>query len=322
MKKGASNLGRGLAALLGDDLDKLEHVNAGDSSSDKERAGLQATDNLRGGLLNIAISDMAPNPRQPRKNFDDASLNELSDSIKKNGILQPLIVTMKNSLVADNEKSVNVNVNYIIVTGERRWRAAQRAGLHKVPAIVKQLSEQQLSEIAIVENIQREDLTALELAEAYASLIQRFSYRQEDLAQRLGKSRSTIANSMRLLSLPASVKDKLARGELSEGHARILVGLGDAERMAEIFVDKSLSVREAEKIISKLKKAGNFSDKQAKTEKNPNILALEQEIEEILGLKTQVEHGKGGKGGEDAGKITIFYQNSKQLDPFLRKIRG
>ena len=342
MKKGASNLGRGLAALLGDDLNKLEDV---ETASDKERdgglvVGQGSKDSLKAhkhrGLLSIAISDMAPNPRQPRKNFNDASLDELSTSIKKNGILQPLIVTPIESWAESRDEKgdkdqghgasssydsavESINVSYIIVAGERRWRAAQRAGLHEVPAIVKQVDEQRLSEIAIVENIQREDLTPLELAEAYSSLIERFSYRQEDLAQTLGKSRSTIANSMRLLSLPASIKDKLAHGELSEGHARLLIGLDEAVAMAEIFVKKSLSVREAEKIVSKLKKSGKLSDKQVKVEKNPNLLALEQEIEEILGLKTQVEHGKSGG---DAGKITIFYQNAKQLDPFLHKIRG
>ena len=338
MKKGANNLGRGLAALLGDDLDKLGGTEAADNvENNSSRKGGGRWSNR--GLISVAIGDIAPNPRQPRKNFDDAGLDELSASIKKNGVLQPLIVTAakgwnekdnknqadrQDSLRNGEGKSVNIesarqDISYIIVAGERRWRAAQRAGLHEVPAIVKQLNEQQLSEIAIVENIQREDLTPLELAAAYASLIERFSYRQEDLAQTLGKSRSAITNSMRLLSLPASVKHKLAEGTLSEGHVRLLVGLNDAEEMAEIFIKKSLTVREAEKIISRLKKSGNLSDKQEKTEKNPNIVALEREIEEILGLKTQVEHGKSG---EDAGKITIFYKNSKQLDPFLDKIRG
>ena len=187
-------------------------------------------------LRMLPIGDLMPNPNQPRKTFNEQALEELSESIKKNGILQPLIV----SSVHPEEETDD---RFVIVAGERRWRAAQSAGLHEVPALVKKFDLRQRSEVAIVENIQREDLSSLELAEAYKDLIERFGYRQEDLAQTLGKNRSTITNSMRLLSLPESVKEKLQNGTLSEGHARLLVGLDDAERMAESFVKKGITVR-------------------------------------------------------------------------------
>ena len=314
MKEKARNLGRGLAALLGDDvrdLDKAVALNA-DSSS------LQASSLDESGarrLRMLPIGDLMPNPDQPRKTFNEQALEELSLSIKKNGILQPLIVSFAHSKEGQDDTT---GKRFVIVAGERRWRAAQRAGLHEVPAMVKEFDLRQRSELAIVENIQREDLTPLELAEAYKNLIERFGYRQEDLAQTLGKNRSTITNSMRLLALPQSVKEKLQKGVLSEGHARLLVGLDNAEKLAEGFVKKGITVREAEKMIQNIKKTEKIAESSQKTEKNPNIIALEQEIEELLGLKTQVEHGKAPS---EAGKIAIFYDNATQLEPFLRKIR-
>lgn len=304
MKKGANNLGRGLAALLGDDIDSRR--NETQATTKDTPAG------PTNGLINVAIEKLAANPSQPRKIFDEAALEELSRSIKKNGILQPIVVTPTTDIANDSDAI------YTIVAGERRWRAAQRAGLNEVVVIVKKFDEKQRAELTIVENIQREDLSPLELAEAYLSLIERFNYRQEDLAEALGKSRSTITNSLRLLTLAPSIKEKLTSGKISEGHARLLVGLNRAEAMAETFVKKSMSVRQAEKTIQNLKKSDYLSDKTNKSEKNPNISALEQEIEEILGLKAQIEHSKSDKGD---GKITIFYRNVDQLEPFLEKIR-
>ena len=315
MKGKARNLGRGLAALLGDDLQNLDKSVVSDATSPSS-----AKESLDEGfaarrLRMLPIGDLTANPHQPRKAFDQRALEELSESIKKNGILQPLIVS---SLQPEQGQDDTARRRFVIVAGERRWRAAQRAGLHEVPALVKEFDLKQRSEVAIIENIQREDLSPLELAEAYKSLIERFDYRQEDLAQSLGKNRSTITNSMRLLTLPQSVKEKLQRGSLSEGHVRLLVGLDEAEEMAEHFVDKGVTVREAENMIQNIKKAPKNTKKASKTEKNPNIIALEQEIEELLGLKTQVEHGKAT---HEAGKITIFYDNATQLEPFLHKIR-
>ena len=310
MKDKARNLGRGLAALLGDDLQNLDKTVLSNDASSLQKASSDEDKTAR-RLRMLPIGDLIPNPNQPRKTFNEQALDELSESIKKNGILQPLIVSSGHPEEGTDDR-------FVIVAGERRWRAAQRAGLHEVPALVKKFDLRQRSEVAIVENIQREDLSSLELAEAYKDLIERFGYRQEDLAQTLGKNRSTITNSMRLLSLPESVKEKLQNGTLSEGHARLLVGLDDAERMAESFVKKGVTVREAEKIVQNIKKTEKTTEKKPKAEENPNIKALEQEIEELLGLKTQVEHGKKA---EEAGKISIFYKNATQLDPFLRKIR-
>ena len=316
MKEKTRNLGRGLAALLGDDLHNLDRAVSSDAVLPNE--GFAAN-----RLRMLPIGDLMPNPRQPRKNFNEQALQELSESIKKNGILQPLIVSflqpeeIQEAIQEEGQRDTTSN-RFVIVAGERRWRAAQRAGLHEVPAIVKEFDLKQRSEVAIVENIQREDLSPLELAEAYKDLIERFGYRQEDLAQTLGKNRSTITNSMRLLSLPQSVKEKLQKGVLSEGHARLLVGLDEAEKMAESFVEKGVTVRQAEKMVQNIKKTEKITEKSQKTEKNPNIAALEQEIEELLGLKTQVEHGKTTS---EAGKITIFYDSPTQLEPFLHKIR-
>ncbi len=324
MKGKARNLGRGLAALLGDDLQNLDTAVASSAASSLSAASLDESFAAR-RLRMLPIGDLIPNPHQPRKTFNEQALEELSESIKKNGILQPLIVSFADSPKEQNEAEKNeteqddtIENRFVIVAGERRWRAAQRAGLHEVPVLVKEFDPKQRSEVAIVENIQREDLSPLELAEAYKDLIERFGYRQEDLAKTLGKNRSTITNSMRLLSLPQSVREKLQQGVLSEGHARLLVGFDDAEKMAERFVKKGVTVREAEKMIQNIKKTEKITEKNVKTEKNPNITALEQEIEELLGLKTQIEHGKTIS---EAGKITIFYDNTTQLEPFLRKIR-
>ena len=320
MKEKTRNLGRGLAALLGDDLHNLDKAVDKDAAFPNE--GFAAN-----RLRMLPIGNLMPNPRQPRKTFNEQAMQELSQSIKKNGILQPLIVSFlqpeeiqearQEARQEEGQEDTTSN-RFVIVAGERRWRAAQRAGLHEVPAIVKEFDLKQRSEVAIVENIQREDLSPLELAEAYKDLVERFGYRQEDLAQTLGKNRSTITNSMRLLSLPQSVKEKLQKGVLSEGHARLLVGLDEAEKMAESFVEKGVTVRQAEKMVQNIKKTKKITEKSQKTEKNPNIAALEQEIEELLGLKTQVEHGKTTS---KAGKITIFYDSPTQLEPFLRKIR-
>ena len=315
MKEKARNLGRGLAALLGDDLHTLDKAVA-PSDAAPSRQTIPLDEELASRRLRmLPIGDLMPNPNQPRKTFNEQALEELGESIKKNGILQPLIVSLAHPEDRQGDTPSN---RFVIVAGERRWRAAQRAGLHEVPALVKEFDLRQRSEVAIVENIQREDLSPLELAEAYKDLIERFDYRQEDLAQTLGKNRSTITNSMRLLSLPQSVKEKLQKGTLSEGHVRLLVGLDDAEKMAESFVKQGVTVREAEKMIQNIKKTEKITEKSHKTEKNPNIIALEKEIEELLGLKTQVEHGKTAS---EAGKIAIFYDNATQLEPFLNKIR-
>ena len=311
MREKTRNLGKGLAALLGDEVQNLDKTVASSSLQTDSLDEGGATRRLR----NLPIGDLTPNPNQPRKAFDEQALEELSASIRKNGILQPLIVS---PALLDEGQNEAKDERFIIVAGERRWRAAQRANLHEVPVLVKDFDLKQRSEIAIVENIQREDLSPLELAEAYKDLIERFSYRQEDLAQTLGKNRSTITNSMRLLSLPQSIKEKMQKGVLSEGHARLLVGRNDAEDIAEKFVKKDVTVREAEKMIQNIKKAEKNPKNHTKTEKNPNLTALEQEVEELLGLKTQVEHGKTSL---EAGKITIFYDNPAQLEPFLHKIR-
>ncbi|AFK85567.1 MULTISPECIES: ParB/RepB/Spo0J family partition protein [Thermoanaerobacterium] len=245
------------------------------------------------GVENIKISDIEPNQFQPRKHFDDESLKELSDSIKEHGIIQPIIVR-KNDF------------GYQIVAGERRWRAAKLAGLKEIPAIVKDFDDQKVMEIALIENLQREDLNPIDEAKAYKSLMEQFNLTQEEISKRVGKSRSSIANSIRLLNLDDEVQNMLMEGKITTGHAKVILALQDAEKqnmIAKKIVDKNLNVRETENLIKEV----TSSKKKKRKESDAYIKEIEDNFCRFFGTKVKIIHGK------NKGKILIEYYGEEDL---------
>lgn len=282
-------LGRGLNALLGE-VAREEPVAAAPSSGGR-------------AVQSIELSLISPHPEQPRRHFDQAALEELADSISRRGVIQPIIVRP-------------LDRGYQIIAGERRWRAAQRAQLHRIPAIVRDFSDSETLEIALIENIQREDLNPIEEAEAYRKLIAEFGHSQEALGRLVGKSRSHVANLMRLLDLPAAVQQMVTHGDLSMGHARALIGAADSELLARSVVEKGLSVRETEKLASKAK-PGRMNGKAVGVRSDDaDLTSLEQHLADLLGLHVQINH----KGG--AGTLTLAYSNLDQLDMICLRLSG
>jgi ParB family chromosome partitioning protein len=284
---GRSRLGRGLAALIGD---------VGEESSALERTR---------GQRRVPIEFLRPNPRNPRRHYDEAELLELSDSIREKGILQPILVRgVAGAMDA-----------YEIIAGERRWRAAQRAGLHEVPILLLEVGDREALEIAIVENVQRSDLNALEEAMGYDALIKQFDYKQNDLARVVGKSRSHVANTMRLLGLPEEVKRYLADGRISAGHARALLAHGDPEALAKAIVEKGLSVRETELLAQARAEArGRAPRRRSRLAKSADIRALEKSLSDVLGLAVEIVH----RG--TSGELRVRYKTVEQLDALCRKL--
>ncbi len=292
-----SRLGRGLAALIGDDA----AFALGDSNAPAPR-----------GLREVPIEFLRPNPFQPRHTFREEDLADLSNSIREKGILQPIVVRP----VAGDQNA------FEIVAGERRWRAAQRAQLHQVPIIVKELTDAESLEIAIIENVQRADLNAIEEAAGYDRLAAQFNYTQEQLSKLIGKSRSHVANTLRLLSLPDGVRALIEEGKLTAGHARPLIGIGNAEALANEIVARGLSVREAE-ALSRKATTGSEAPRRsaaaaaARAEKDTDTLALERNISEQLGLKVEI-----GFSGDKGGEVRIEYKTLEQLDEICRRLAG
>ena len=248
----------------------------------------------------LPVAFLRPNKLQPRKRFAPEDLNDLAESVKEKGVLQPILV-----------RPIKGEPNlYEIVAGERRWRAAQMAKLHDVPVVVREMGDSESLEIAIIENVQRADLNAIEEAAAYSELLERFQYTQERVAKEVGKSRSHIANTMRLLTLPESVKAMVRDGRLTAGHARTLIGLPDAEARANAIVTGMLNVRQAERRSSIHK-----TPKARKPIEDPNIIDLESRLSNALGLKVKVIH-KVSKGGE----VRISYKTLEQLDEVARRL--
>ncbi len=284
-KSKRKNLGKGLSALLGD-----AQPAAAESRSDS-------------GLHTIAVGDLHPCRYQPRRRFADEQIKELAQSLREKGILQPLVVR------PDSEQTGT----YEIICGERRWRAAQLAQLHDVPAVVRQFTDQEALEIALVENLQREDLTPLEEAEAYQRLKDEFGHTQEELADGIGKSRSHVANMIRLLALPDAVKSMLGDGRLSAGHARALLTAADPTALAEMVVKKSLNVRETEALVSK---AAKPEEKKSATKpaKDADTLAVEKDLTQALGLNVEISTKKKG------GVLTLRYSSMDQLDMLIRRL--
>ncbi len=277
-------LGRGLAALIGDDVVE--------ASSPEELKGL--------GLRHLPIELLHPNPHNPRKNFKEDELEDLSRSIREKGLLQPLVVRLR----ADGE--------YEIVAGERRWRASQRAGLHDLPVLIRELSDGETLEIALIENIQRADLNALEEARAYGQLLEQFSYTQQQLADSVGKSRSHIANTLRLLTLPDSVRGFIEDGKLTAGHARTLVATDSPADLANKIITLGLSVREAEN-LARDNTPGNSS--KAKSQKDADTRALEKQLTEFIGLKVEIK-----TQGREGGTLVIKYKTLEQLDEVTSRL--
>jgi ParB family chromosome partitioning protein len=288
MAEKPSRLGRGLAALIGDMA---------------QNEGKRVAESLN-SIKRLPVDFVIANRQNPRRDFDVTSLDELTASVKEKGVMQPLLVRPTD----------DPNI-FEIIAGERRWRAAQKAGLHEVPVLIREVDDKESLELAIIENVQRVDLNPLEEAQGYGQLMEQFSYTQQDLAQVIGKSRSHVANTLRLLRLPEEIRDMLARGELTAGHARALITSENPVELARQIIAGKLSVREAETLgqgqseaASKKKSAG------VATEKDADTLALERRLSDLLGLKVVIEHKEVG------GRLEIRYKTLEQLDDICGKL--
>ena len=251
----------------------------------------------------LAVGDIIPNKYQPRKNFDETNLEDLTNSIKERGMIQPIIV----------RKSNKENSKFEIIAGERRWLAAQRAGIHNVPVVITEADDLKSLEFAIVENVQRHDLNPLEEAQGYKRLIDEFSYDQEKVSKFIGKSRSYITNSLRILTLPPEVIKLIESKKLSTGHAKILVGLDNASFVANKIIENKLSVRQAENFVQLFKK----KKQKSKIKKDTNIIALELSVSNKIGLNVEIQNNKRNKG-----KISFEYKDLDQLNKIIDIIKS
>ena len=276
MNKENKKLGMGLGALLNTNLKNKSSINK------------------------IDISKIYPNKKQPRKNFEEKEIRELSESIKNQGLIQPIVV---------RETSDNM---YEIIAGERRWRACQLAGLHSVNCVILNVDDKNVYELALIENIQRENLNVVEEAKAYKNLIQIKKLKLEDLSTKLGKSSSHISNLIRILELDEKIHQMIVEGKISMGHARALVGVPDALTKALEIYEKKLSVRDVEASTSKYKKV-----RKKQNQKDPNILDLEKELSDKIGLKTSIHFNESGS----SGSLTLFYSDLNQLDEIMKRLK-
>ncbi|WP_181705211.1 ParB/RepB/Spo0J family partition protein [Chthonobacter rhizosphaerae] len=288
-ESGRRRLGRGLAALIGDAGNEFEVV---------ERVR---------GTRKVAIDLIKANPKNPRRLFKEEELEELAGSIKQHGMIQPVVVRPAQS-------SGNY---YELIAGERRWRAAQKAGVHEIPVVIHEVSDKEAMEIAIIENVQRQDLNPLEEAYGYDQLIADFDYTQNDLAQVIGKSRSHVANTLRLLKLPDPVRQYLNDGQLTAGHARALVTATDPVGLARKIVEEGLTVRAAESLAQDAAPERKGRAKADRPEKDADTRALEAKLSDVLGLKVEIAHKPNG-----SGEIRIRYASLEQLDEVARRLAG
>lgn len=294
-KKPTRGLGRGLSALMAD-------VSPEPSEDPNEASTPRRADQL------VPIDQIEPNPNQPRRRFTPDELNDLAASIREKGVIQPLIL----------RPNPRREGTYEIVAGERRWRASQIAQLHTLPALIRDYDDTEALEVAIIENIQRADLNAVEEAAGYRELMDRFGHTQEKLAEALGKSRSHIANMLRLLTLPEEIQDLLKDGRLTAGHARALITAEDPIALAQLVVKKGLSVRETEKLAKGPKKKGKASATGTAKQKDADTVALEKDLSAALGMKVSIDH----KVGQEAGSLTVRYDTLDALDDLCRKLGG
>ncbi len=281
----SSRLGRGLAALIGDVGNEAPSVDRGRNQR------------------RVPIEFIRANPKNPRRQFSETELAELADSIRERGIIQPIVV---------RNRGID---NYEIIAGERRWRAAQRAGLHQVPIVALDVSDAEALELAIIENVQRTDLNALEEAAGYQSLADEFHRSHDDIAKIVGKSRSHVANTLRLLKLPESVKAYIRSGKLSAGHARMLVGQPNAEEMAETIVNRGLNVREVEALARETDKGRAKAARRTAPGKDADTVALERRLSNALGLAVTIDHKPKGNG-----TLHVSYRTLEQLDEVVRRL--
>jgi len=278
-----------LAALLGD-------------MAEPEIAATERT-----GSKRVPIELIHPNPRNPRRAFRDEDLADLAQSIREKGVVQPILVRSAKGMAN----------HYEIIAGERRWRASQRAGQHEIPVIVQEVSDKEALELAIIENVQRADLNPLEEAFGYEQLIAEFGYTQQDLGQVIGKSRSHVANTLRLLKLPEPVKEHLREGRLTAGHARALVGSADPAGLAQKIVDEGLTVRDAEALAQAPKPADAPKLGRPRKDKDADTLALEKTLSDILGLGVVIDHKADG-----TGELKVRYRSLEQLDEVCRRLQN
>ena len=283
----AKGLGKGLSALLGE---------APTSAPPAEALS-------RGGPREIEIGRIRPNPHQPRTHFDETAIDELADSIAERGVLQPILLRASGD-------------GFEIVAGERRWRAAQRAGLHSIPAIVREIDDSATAELALIENIQREDLNAVEEAEGYRQLVNRYGHTQEAVARIVHKSRSHVANLLRLLDLPEFVRQSLMRGDINMGHARAVAAAPDPEALTREVVAKGLSVRQAEARAKRAKRGPSELVLDKSRAVDPDLAALERQLGDMLGVRVQVAHK--GQGGQ----VSLHYSTLDQLDMICQRLTG
>jgi ParB family chromosome partitioning protein len=289
----AAGLGRGLSALLGEQVH-------GNVPSEPPASG--------GGVREIDIARIRPNPNQPRVQFDEEAIADLAKSIAERGVLQPIL------LRPDGD-------GFQIIAGERRWRAAQRAQLHRIPAIVREIDDATTAELALIENVQREDLNAIEEGEAYRQLIQLHGHTQDELGRIVHKSRSHIANLLRLLDLPEEVKQALSRGDISMGHARAVAAAADPEELLREIISKGLSVRQTEALAKRVRPGAgsDIARASARNYKQPidaDLAALERQLSDLTGLKVKLAHN--GK----AGAVTLHYSSLDQLDMICQRLSG
>jgi len=290
MKK-ATGLGRGLSALI-DEAVRPAKTEAAPSGA---------------GVRMLEIGRIRPNPLQPRQHFDEQAIDELAASIAERGVLQPILVRATDD-------------GYELIAGERRWRAAQKARLHEIPALIREANEESSAEIALIENIQREDLNAIEEAEAYRQLINRYGHSQEVVGKLVGKSRSHVANLLRLLDLPEPVRLMLLRGDISMGHARAVATAPDPEALAQQIVDGDLSVRQAEHLAKKARPTAE-QDVSRTLARNlrpvdADLAALERQLSDLLGIRVKVSHGRNG------GSVALHYSTLDQLDLICQRLSG
>ncbi|MBT8412210.1 MAG: ParB/RepB/Spo0J family partition protein [Octadecabacter sp.] len=291
-KKPNRGLGRGLSALMSDVASAEEVATPASAASNR----------------NAPIDQVYPNPDQPRRTFDEDALSDLASSIAEKGVIQPLIVRERQT-----EKG-----RFEIVAGERRWRAAQRAQLHEVPVIIREFDDVEVLEVAIIENIQRADLNPVDEASGYKQLMEKFGRTQEEMGKALGKSRSHIANSVRLLTLPTSVQAYLEAGKLSAGHARALIGHPDVEQLAATIIKKGLSVRDTERLAKKDKTSQPQRRERTITEKDADTVQIEKDLAAQLGMKVAINH----VADKEAGQVVLHYKDLEQLDDLLRILSG
>ena len=282
-------LGRGLAALIGE-IDR--------PIQPQQQAPKIAADRA------VPIEFLSPNPRNPRRNFAEAELDDLAQSIREHGIVQPVVV-----------RPAAGTGRFEIIAGERRWRAAQRAGLNDIPVIVREVNDRVALELAIVENVQRADLNPVEEAQGYQQLIDDHNYTQADLGNIIGKSRSHVANTLRLLKLPEAIRDMIVDGSLSAGHARTLVTAADPAALAKRIIEGGLSVRQAEALAQQPVEANDNPKTPARAEKHADTLALEKLLSDACGLKVVINHKERG------GEVRIAYRTLEQLDELCRKLQ-